>query len=61
MMTGITVFAVLFQITVLVGIIIFAFKFLARMTDISDSQKSIAKSQEKIVSLLISKQNKSDI
>lgn len=61
MMTGITVFAVLFQITVLVGIIIFAFKFLARMTDISDSQKSIAKSQEQIVSLLISKQNKSDI
>ena len=54
MVTGVALLAVLFQLGVCVGVIVFAVKLVGRLKDISESQKSIAESQAQLVHLLVS-------
>jgi len=56
MFTGVALLAVLFQLGVFVGVIVFAVKLVGRLKDISESQKSIAESQAKLVHLLVNNQ-----
>ena len=56
MFTGVALLAVLFQLAVFVGVIIFAVKLVGRLKDISESQKSIAESQVQLVKLLSNNQ-----
>ena len=57
MITGVALLAVLFQLGVFVGVIVFAVKLVGRLKDISESQKSIAESQAQLVNLLSSNQH----
>ncbi len=56
MFTGVALLAVLFQLAVFVGVIIFAVKLVGRLKDISESQKSIAESQAQLVQLVFNNQ-----
>jgi hypothetical protein len=56
MFAGVAFLAIIFQLAIVVGIIVFAVKLLNRITDIAESQKSIADSQVKLISLLSKKQ-----
>jgi len=56
MFTGVAFLAITFQLAIIVGIIVFAVKLLNRITDIAGSQKSIADSQIKLISLLSTQQ-----
>ncbi|MBA6346602.1 MULTISPECIES: hypothetical protein [unclassified Colwellia] len=56
MFAGVAFLAIIFQLAIVVGIIVFAVKLLNRITDIAGSQKSIADSQVKLISLLSKKQ-----
>ncbi|MDR9766557.1 hypothetical protein RJP56_10875 [Shewanella baltica] len=60
MFAGLTLLAVLFQLAVFIGVIIFAVKLVGRLKDISESQKSIADSHTQLVKLLLSNQQKND-
>ncbi|MBA6225366.1 hypothetical protein H4J51_09400 [Colwellia sp. MB02u-18] len=57
MFAGVAFLAIIFQLAIVVGIIVFAVKLLNRITDIAGSQKSIAESQVQLISLLSKKQS----
>jgi hypothetical protein len=52
MFAGVAFLAIIFQLAIVIGIIVFAVKLLNRITDIAGSQKSIADSQIQLISLL---------
>ena len=52
MLSGALVLAVIIKLVVVISIVVFAVKLLNRITEISTSQKSIAKSQGALVALL---------
>ena len=52
MFAGVAFLAIIFQLAIVIGIIVFAVKLLNRVTDIAGSQKSIADSQIQLISLL---------
>jgi hypothetical protein len=56
MFAGVALLAIIFQLAVVVGVIVFAVKLLNRITDIASSQKSIAESQVQLINLLSKKQ-----
>ncbi|GAC27290.1 hypothetical protein [Brumicola pallidula] len=56
MFTEVALLAIIVQLGIIVGIIVYAVKLLNRITDIAGSQKSIANSQIQLISLLIKKQ-----
>jgi hypothetical protein len=56
MFSGFAIFAVLVQLAIFVGVIVFAVKLVNRLQEISKSQESIAESQMKMVQLLASEQ-----
>jgi hypothetical protein len=56
MFAGVAFLAIIFQLAIVVGIIVFAVKLLNRITDIAGSQKSIANSQIQLIRLLSKKQ-----
>lgn len=53
MFTGFAVFAVIFQLAIFCGIIVFAVKLLNRMQEISDSQRISAEAQAQLVKLVM--------
>ena len=55
MFGGVAIFAVLIQLAIFIGVIVFAFKLVNRLQEISKSQESIALSQMKMVELLANK------
>jgi len=56
MFAGVALLAIIFQLAIIVGVIVFAIKLLNRITDIAGSQKFIADSQIQLISLLSKKQ-----
>ncbi|WP_019030230.1 hypothetical protein [Colwellia piezophila] len=57
MFAGVALLAIIFQLAIVVGIIVFAVKLLNRITDIAGSQKSIADSQIQLINLLSKKES----
>ena len=55
MLGGVALFAILIQLSIFVGVIVFAVKVINRLQEISDSQASIALSQMKMLELLADK------
>lgn len=55
MFGGVAIFAVLIQLAIFIGVIVFAVKLVNRLQEISKSQESIASSQMKMVELLANK------
>ncbi|MFU8784529.1 hypothetical protein [Aliidiomarina sp.] len=60
MYPGVALLAIIVQLTIIIGVIVFAVKLLNRITEIAGSQKSIAESQAKLISLLSKKQTTQD-
>ena len=56
MFSGMVFIGIILQLAVVVGIIVFAVKLLNRITEISESQKSIANPQTHLVEILANKQ-----
>ena len=56
MFSGMVFIGIILQLAVVVGIIVFAVKLLNRITEISESQKSIANTQTHLVEILANKQ-----
>ena len=56
MFSGIAFLVIIFKLAIFIGVIVFAIKIVNRLKDISESQKSIAKSQAKLVELVANKQ-----
>ena len=52
---GVAILAVLIQLSIFIGVIVFAVKLVNRLQEISKSQESIALSQMKMVELLANK------
>jgi hypothetical protein len=55
MFGGVAIFAVLIQLAIFIGVIVFAVKLVNRLQEISNSQELIASSQMKMVELLANK------
>ena len=55
-MLGISLIAIIFQLAFIIGVVVFAVKFLNRVTEIAEAQKTVADSQVRIVEILTSKQ-----
>ena len=55
MFGGVAIFALLIQLAIFIGVIVFAVKLVNRLQEISNSQESIASSQMKMVELLANK------
>lgn len=60
MYPGVALLAIIVQLAIIVGVIVFAVKLLNRITEIAGSQKSIAESQAQLISLLSKKQTTQD-
>jgi Tfp pilus assembly protein PilV len=55
MFGGEVIIAILIQLAIFIGVIVFAVKLVNRLQEISNSQESIASSQMKMVELLANK------
>jgi len=61
MFSSVLVFAVILKLVIVISIVVFAVKLLNRITEISTSQKSIAKSQSALVALLSDEKKSRDL
>lgn len=55
MFSGFAIIAIIVQVAIIVAVIVYALKILNRITDIAESQRSIADTQKKMLILMSEK------